>query len=600
MIDERVRSPREGTPARAKSDSWCAVSCSWISARTGSSLIDFQSSPLDSVLRALTVLLLLRSPKSQFVGAKVLLREGILMTSAMLDSNAVRLIAKAVSADKGDRKSKLKRSKTLRAGCGRWTPMRRESCRSCSITPRTRRRPRHPTFPHQPSECSQLPLVLPRHSWRMTTRVGKQCRRQGSPFSESMPRVRSLGMTAVGTSSRWRSVASHRHLLLSSLATHHLSNSRTTGSTTTRLQCGGTPSCCASLQSSVLIGQQTPAFRACAIHNIAARHQCSFSIIFATEVQSAARQVLFSAIENALERVFRESDSDGDGVLSVAEVSQLLYKLSGSASSPVEIAAIFRAIDANNDGTITLEELRRWKSSIAPVSHDQDSAQESINLVVQSEADAARWIAKLQALQRLAAEALVHLRNGAFMDLVTPRSVNTCKITLTASLDVVWIPLQLTQGEQGRLPLSSVRFVRLGQQTQAFRLATDVDSESQRSFSLVHGDTFQTLDLIADSDEDFRVWVTTIRSLVTLAEECQWEFVLRPFRSSCYGERVSGVVGLWTKEASECFCPTHFLWRQAISCLCQIRQQSKEHNNICVTNQGDPDRSENRRVSAPG
>lgn len=64
------------------------------------------------------------------------------------------------------------------------------------------------------------------------------------------------------------------------------------------------------------------------------------------------------------------------------------------------------------------------------------------------------------------------------------------------------------------MALNSVKFVRIGQSSATFRAAQNVKQFENRSFSLVYGDDFETLDLIAKK-KDFEVWIMGLSSLVS-------------------------------------------------------------------------------------
>eukprot|EP00042_Codosiga_hollandica_P047410 m.513533 g.513533 ORF g.513533 m.513533 type:complete len:1874 (-) comp57442_c0_seq1:94-5715(-) len=266
----------------------------------------------------------------------------------------------------------------------------------------------------------------------------------------------------------------------------------------------------------VIIGQQTPTFSSCPLPDVGIHASKSFSIIFLPNVQDAVKQVLVRALGADFETAFHKADTNGDGSLSADEVAQLLFSVSGVMPSGGELHQLFASIDANGDGTLAIDELRSWKDTLV-----QDVDVCSLDLVVKEECDLQRWVQKLNALVAQCEHRLLALRRGTFMHLVTPNETYSCRVILTPTLDVVWTPMSGETGTAGSLPLAAVKFMRIGQQTESFRQAQNVAGESQRSFSLVYGGDFRTLDLITDSDEDYRTWVTELRSLVTLAAECQ-------------------------------------------------------------------------------
>ena len=75
------------------------------------------------------------------------------------------------------------------------------------------------------------------------------------------------------------------------------------------------------------------------------------------------------------------------------------------------------------------------------------------------------------------------------------------------------------QGETEKLELESVKFIRVGQCTASFRKARNVAQYERLSFSLIFGDTFSTLDLITQRDDDYERWVEGLQSLVVGAAD---------------------------------------------------------------------------------
>eukprot|EP00042_Codosiga_hollandica_P047629 m.519854 g.519854 ORF g.519854 m.519854 type:complete len:318 (+) comp57491_c1_seq4:168-1121(+) len=223
----------------------------------------------------------------------------------------------------------------------------------------------------------------------------------------------------------------------------------------------------------IVLGQRTASFRAAA--HLADCADRSFSILYLPRVQDAAKRVLLQALNADFDGAFREADADGDGTLSAQEVCALLHNVSGVMPSSGELHRLFASIDANGDGTLTIDELRSWRDSLV-----LDIDVQCLDLVVEDEADLQRWVQKLNALVTQCEHRLMALRRGTFMTLVTPTLAYPCKVTLTPTLDLVWTPLSADTGAAGLLPLSAVRFLRIGQQTQSFRQAQDVAGESQR------------------------------------------------------------------------------------------------------------------------
>ncbi|WP_433441460.1 EF-hand domain-containing protein [Nonomuraea sp. CA-141351] len=63
-----------------------------------------------------------------------------------------------------------------------------------------------------------------------------------------------------------------------------------------------------------------------------------------------------ASAREAAEAEFRRFDTDGDGLLTAAEIRQANEALGGLGASESEIEAFIKAADSDGDGTIGLEE----------------------------------------------------------------------------------------------------------------------------------------------------------------------------------------------------------------------------------------------------
>ena len=64
------------------------------------------------------------------------------------------------------------------------------------------------------------------------------------------------------------------------------------------------------------------------------------------------------------------------------------------------------------------------------------------------------------------------------------------------------------------VPLSTIKEVRSGKNTEVFRIIDRDDIPEDCAFSIIHGDDFIVLDLIAHSPDDANIWITGLRCLL--------------------------------------------------------------------------------------
>ena len=152
-------------------------------------------------------------------------------------------------------------------------------------------------------------------------------------------------------------------------------------------------------------------------------------------------------------------------------------------------------------------------------------------------ADYARWTSKLKALIKHFTYRLAQLQTGSLVSIVKDSKSISCRLAINANLDVEWNSLPVRriatfkcflsrsqlQGDEcrGRLPIQSIKFIRIGQRTSAFKQARDISQYDSLSFSLVYGADFNTLDIISDNDDDFQNWMVTLQALVHGAADSQ-------------------------------------------------------------------------------
>ncbi|XP_056291995.1 inactive phospholipase C-like protein 1 [Pseudoliparis swirei] len=116
-----------------------------------------------------------------------------------------------------------------------------------------------------------------------------------------------------------------------------------------------------------------------------------------------------------------------------------------------------------------------------------------------------------------AADCLAFMQGGCELKKIRPNSRVYCRFfTLDGDLSCLrWEPSK-KDVERARLDVSSIREVRTGKSTETFRhngpLAEHLAEEA--AFSVIHGDDYQSLDLVALSADVANIWVTGLRYLL--------------------------------------------------------------------------------------
>lgn len=116
-----------------------------------------------------------------------------------------------------------------------------------------------------------------------------------------------------------------------------------------------------------------------------------------------------------------------------------------------------------------------------------------------------------------AADCLAFMQCGCELRKVRPNSrIYHRFYTLDPSLSCVrWEPSK-KESERARLDVSAMRQVRAGKSTDTFcQSGTAQCLPEEASFSIIHGDGDQSLDLVALSPEVASIWVTGLRYLIS-------------------------------------------------------------------------------------
>ncbi|KAJ0005424.1 hypothetical protein NQD34_015318 [Periophthalmus magnuspinnatus] len=116
-----------------------------------------------------------------------------------------------------------------------------------------------------------------------------------------------------------------------------------------------------------------------------------------------------------------------------------------------------------------------------------------------------------------AGDCLAFMQGGCELKKIRPNSRVYCRFyTLEPDLTCLrWEPSK-KDGERARLEVSSIREVRTGKSTETFLHNGPLSEHlaEEAAFSIIHGDDYQSLDLVALSADVANIWVTGLRYLL--------------------------------------------------------------------------------------
>uniref|UniRef100_A0A673GVY9 Phosphoinositide phospholipase C n=1 Tax=Sinocyclocheilus rhinocerous TaxID=307959 RepID=A0A673GVY9_9TELE len=116
-----------------------------------------------------------------------------------------------------------------------------------------------------------------------------------------------------------------------------------------------------------------------------------------------------------------------------------------------------------------------------------------------------------------AADCLAFMQGGCELKKVRPNSrIYSRFYTLDSELSCLrWEPSK-KDGDRARLDISAIREVRTGKSTETFLHNGPSDHLAEEAaFSIIHGDEYQSLDLVALSADVANIWVTGLRYLLS-------------------------------------------------------------------------------------
>uniref|UniRef100_A0A3Q3VQU2 Phosphoinositide phospholipase C n=1 Tax=Mola mola TaxID=94237 RepID=A0A3Q3VQU2_MOLML len=124
-----------------------------------------------------------------------------------------------------------------------------------------------------------------------------------------------------------------------------------------------------------------------------------------------------------------------------------------------------------------------------------------------------------------AADCLAFMQGGCELKKIRPSSrVYLRFYTLDQDLSCLrWEPSK-KDGDRARLDVSSIREVRTGKSTETFLHSGHVSEHlaEEAAFSILHGDEYQSLDLVAFSADVANIWVTGLRYLLGGKMRSEW------------------------------------------------------------------------------
>uniref|UniRef100_A0A3P8UAE3 Phosphoinositide phospholipase C n=1 Tax=Amphiprion percula TaxID=161767 RepID=A0A3P8UAE3_AMPPE len=116
-----------------------------------------------------------------------------------------------------------------------------------------------------------------------------------------------------------------------------------------------------------------------------------------------------------------------------------------------------------------------------------------------------------------AADCLAFMQGGCELKKIRPNSRVYCRFyTLDQDLSCIrWEPSK-KDGDRARLDISSIREVRTGKSTETFLHNGPLSEQlaEEAAFSVIHGEDYQSLDLVALSADVANIWVTGLRYLL--------------------------------------------------------------------------------------
>uniref|UniRef100_A0A0K0CWK4 PH domain-containing protein n=1 Tax=Angiostrongylus cantonensis TaxID=6313 RepID=A0A0K0CWK4_ANGCA len=117
------------------------------------------------------------------------------------------------------------------------------------------------------------------------------------------------------------------------------------------------------------------------------------------------------------------------------------------------------------------------------------------------------------------------MQNGSeFIKLRGPARHFRRFFSLDANLSHIrWTPTN-KKPHKAKIAIDDIREIRIGKNTEQLRQsdANFADLQEECLFSVIYGDDYETLDLVANCGEDANIWVTGLMALTSM--KCQFFF----------------------------------------------------------------------------
>lgn len=141
---------------------------------------------------------------------------------------------------------------------------------------------------------------------------------------------------------------------------------------------------------------------------------------------------------------------------------------------------------------------------------------ETLDLIAENSTDYKTWTTGLQHLVTGYSDSLTVMQSGSLLTLVTQKKKEK-KLTFHLSSDLTYLRWEPTTKKipESRILVADIKEVRRGQATPGFQGRPDLEYLVDLSFSIIYGESYKSLDFIAESPSDYSDWITGLMYLVS-------------------------------------------------------------------------------------